>query len=157
MPFTRRQLFALPALAAPAVFAAKLSTDVRVDEVTTEFQDFLYRTPYKFGGREVDRVTMLNVRCRVSTQAGKSAEGSASMSMGNIWAFPGLPYDTTLGAMKALALRLATITRDYKTYAHPLDINHELEPAYLQAAADTSRNSDQRLHASEPLVRTLFC
>ena len=146
MSCTRRQLLAL---VPPALLAAKLSTDVRVDEVTTEFQDFLYRTPYKFGGREVDRVTMLNVRCRVSTQAGKSAEGSASMSMGNIWAFPGLPYDTTLGAMKALALRLATITRDYKTYAHPLDINRELEPAYLQAAADTSRD----LNLAQPIPK----
>ena len=137
MTLPRREFLSL--VAAPAVLAAIPSTDARIEDLTLSFEDFLYRTPYKFGGREVDRVTMLNVRCRLSTQAGKSAEGSASMSMGNIWAFPGLPYDITLNAMKVLAARLATLTRDYRSYAHPLDINHDLEPAWLKAAAEVSR------------------
>jgi L-alanine-DL-glutamate epimerase-like enolase superfamily enzyme len=41
--------------------------------------------------------------------------------------------------MKALALGFATITRGYKEYAHPLDVNHELEPEYLKAAAGMSQ------------------
>ncbi len=149
MSISRRRMLSLPALAAPFLLAAKPATDARVDSLTISFEDFLYRAPYKFGGREVDRVTMLNVRCRLSTKAGKSAEGSSAMSMGNVWAFPGLPYDTTLNAMKVLAARLATLTRDYPGYAHPLDINHNLEPAYLKAAAEVSRE----LNLSQPIPK----
>jgi L-alanine-DL-glutamate epimerase-like enolase superfamily enzyme len=126
-------------LAMPAILAAAPSTAARIDDLQIAFADFRYRAPYKFGGREVDKVTMLNVRCRVSTRSGKSAEGSAAMSMGSVWAFPALPYDTTLAAMKTLADRFARITRDYKDYSHPLDVNHELEPEYLKTAADVSR------------------
>jgi L-alanine-DL-glutamate epimerase-like enolase superfamily enzyme len=131
---TRRTLLAMP-----AILAAAPSTSARIDDLQISFADFRYRAPYKFGGREVDKVTMLNVRCRLSTQSGKSAEGSAAMSMGNVWAFPALPYDTTLTAMKMLAERFARVTRDYKQYAHPLDVNHELEPEYLKIAAEVSR------------------
>ena len=128
-------------LAMPAFLAAAPSTDARIDELTIAFQDYRYRAPYKFGGKEVDRVTMLNVHCRLSTRAGKSAEGGASMSMGNVWSFPapGCDYDVTLGAMKSLAEKIARITRGYTEYAHPLDVNHALEPEYLKAAAETSR------------------
>jgi L-alanine-DL-glutamate epimerase-like enolase superfamily enzyme len=125
----------------PAILAAAPSTDARIDELTFAFQDYRYRSPYKFGGKEVDRVTMLNVRCRLSTRGGKSAEGGASMSMGNVWSFPapGLDYDVTLGAMKSLAEKIVRITRGYTAYAHPLDVNHALEPEYLKAAVDVAR------------------
>jgi L-alanine-DL-glutamate epimerase-like enolase superfamily enzyme len=134
MSISRRGFIAMPAL-----LLAAQSTDARIDELTFSFEDFQYRAPYKFGGKEVDRVTMLNVHSRLSLKNGKSATGFASMSMGNIWAFPALPYDTTLGAMKTLADRIASITRGFREYAHPLDVNHQLEPEYLKAAADVSR------------------
>ena len=80
------------------------STDVRIGEVRHGYEDHLYRAPYKFGGRVVDRVTILNVRCRVTTRDGKTAWGFGSMTLGNMWAFPSrtMSYDQTLGAMKAL-------------------------------------------------------
>jgi L-alanine-DL-glutamate epimerase-like enolase superfamily enzyme len=125
----------------PAVLAAAPSTDARIDELRIAFEDYRYRAPYKFGGNSVDRVTLLNVRCRLSTKAGKSAEGGASMSMGNVWSFPApnIPYDTTLAAMKTLAAKIADITRGFTGYAHPLDVNHALLPEYLKAASETSR------------------
>ena len=126
-------------LAMPAFFLSARSTDARIDDLSIDFADFAYRAPYKFGGKEVDRVTMLNVKCTLSLKNGKSASGAASMSMGNIWAFPGLPYDTSLNAMKVLAGRIAAITKSYRQYAHPLDVDHELAPEYLKAAADVSR------------------
>ncbi len=128
-------------LAMPAILAAAPSTDARIDELTFAFQDYRYRAPYKFGGKEVDRVTMLNVRCRLSTRGGKSAEGGASMSMGNVWSFPapGLDYDVTLAAMKSLAEKIVRITRGYTAYSHPLDVNHALEPEYLKAAVEVAR------------------
>ncbi len=133
---TRRQFFGSPAL-----LAATLGTDARIEEVSIGFEDFRYRAPYKFGGREVDRVTMLNVHCRLRLKNGKSAQGYGSMPLGNVWSFPtpGVPYETTLGAMKELARRIARVTQSYAEFAHPLDMNRALEPEYLKAAAEASR------------------
>lgn len=128
-------------LAMPFFIPAPRSTDARIDDIRIDFQDYLYRAPYKFGGKEVDRVTMLNVHSRLSTKDGKSAAGFAAMPLGNVWSFPApdIPYDTTLAAMKTLAGKIAALTRDFREYAHPLDVNYVLEPEYLKAAAETTR------------------
>jgi len=159
---TRRR-FLQAAAAAPlasrslpgVTIASPLSTDVRIDEVRYGYQDYVYRAPYKFGGRVVDRVTLLNVRCRVATRSGTSAVGFGSMTMGNMWAFPSktMPYDTTLDAMKALAGRIAAVSGDCKEYGHPLDLNHVLEPEYLKAAAGVS--VDRKLDEPVPKLCTL--
>lgn len=135
----------------PAILAAGKSTDIRVEDVTFGYEDFLYRTPYKFGGRSVDRVTLLNVRCVVRSRDGRVARGFGSMTMGNVWAFPSrlLSYDATLGAMKTLAERIAKITRACSETGHPIDINHVLEPEYLEAAGEVSRE----LKLAEPIPK----
>jgi L-alanine-DL-glutamate epimerase-like enolase superfamily enzyme len=122
------------------------STDIRIDEVIHDYQDYVYRAPYKFGGRVVDRVTLLNVHCRVTTRHGETAWGFGSMTLGNIWAFPSstMSYDTTLHAMKALASRIALLTPDCSEVGHPLDIAHVLEPEYLKAAAQVSAELELR-------------
>jgi L-alanine-DL-glutamate epimerase-like enolase superfamily enzyme len=139
--FSRRQFLGTVAASPLAAAIAKpSSTDIRIDEIRHSYEDFVYRAPYKFGGRVVDRVTLLNVHCRVTTRNGRTARGFGSMTMGNMWAFPSkaMSYDTTLDAMKALAERIARITGDCREVGHPLDLNHVLEPAYLKAAADVS-------------------
>jgi L-alanine-DL-glutamate epimerase-like enolase superfamily enzyme len=130
-------------LAMPAVVTALRSTDARIEEIATDFQDYLHRAPYKFGGREVDRVTLLNVRCRLQTKAGKSARGFACMPLGNVWSFPApdIPYKTTLAAMISLSEKIARILRDFREYAHPLDVNHALEPEFLRAAGEIARET----------------
>jgi L-alanine-DL-glutamate epimerase-like enolase superfamily enzyme len=135
MNMDRRRFLATPALLIPR------RTDAKIDEISATFEDFAYRTPYKFGGREVNRVTVLNVRCRLSLKSGKSAEGFASMPLGNVWSFPapGVPYETTLNAMKVLAEWLIAETKTFKDYAHPMDVNHQLEPQYLKVADLTSK------------------
>jgi L-alanine-DL-glutamate epimerase-like enolase superfamily enzyme len=122
-----------------------------VAEVRHGFEDYVYRAPYKFGGRVVDRVTLLNVRCRVESRAGKTAWGFGSMTLGNMWAFPSrtMSYDVTLGAMKALAARLAALTAGSREVGHPLDLAHVLEPEYLKAAADVSHE----LALDEPMPK----
>ena len=60
-----------------------------------------------------------------------------------------MAYDTTLQAMKTLAGRIAGITRNFREYTHPLDVNHQLEPEYLKAAADVS----QELRLSIPIPK----
>ena len=121
--------------------AATKATDIRVDEVTYSFEDYKYRTPIKFGGTEVDRVTLLNVNATVRNAAGKVVKGFGSMPLGNVWSFPSktMPYDKTLNAMKVLAARMAKITNGYKEFGHPVDINWDLEPLYLKAAEEVSR------------------
>jgi L-alanine-DL-glutamate epimerase-like enolase superfamily enzyme len=122
----------------PAVVSRR-HTDVRIVEVSHAFQNFHYRAPYKFGGREVDRVTLLNVDCRVRTAAGREAWGFGSMTLGNAWSFPAVPQDVGLPAMQALAGALAALTGECQDAGHPLDLFRVLEPAYLAAAGRVSR------------------
>jgi L-alanine-DL-glutamate epimerase-like enolase superfamily enzyme len=135
MTISRRDFLGAMA-AAPLALTAPRSTDIRIDEVRHSYQDYIYRAPYKFGGRVVDRVTLLNVHCRVTTRNGKTARGFGSMTMGNMWAFPSktMTYDQTLDAMKGLAERIARLTNECKDVGHPLDLNHVLEPEYVKAA-----------------------
>jgi L-alanine-DL-glutamate epimerase-like enolase superfamily enzyme len=122
-----------------------------IDDVTFDFEEFRYRTPYKFAGKEVDRATILNVRCVARLADGRSVHGFGSMPMGNVWSFPSerMSYDKTLGAMKALAERVRNITADFKQTAHPIDINVALEPEYLKAADEVSH----RLQLEEPIPK----
>lgn len=119
---------------------AASSKGVRIENVSISFEDFHYRAPYRFGGRDVDRVTLLNVAMTVRPRSGRLARGVGSMTMGNVWAFPSktMSYDTTLGAMKALAARIRTIMANYNEYAHPVEVNARLEPAFLKAASEVS-------------------
>ncbi|MCP5119693.1 MAG: mandelate racemase/muconate lactonizing enzyme family protein, partial [bacterium] len=141
MKLTRRA-FLRTAAAAPVFIGCSTSsgTDVRVDEISFEYEDYLYRTPIKFGGSVLDRVTLINVNCEVSAADGKKAAGFGSMPLGNIWAYPSteMPYETTLNAMKKLAERISKITGDYTELGHPVDLNVAVEPAYLKAAEEVS-------------------
>jgi L-alanine-DL-glutamate epimerase-like enolase superfamily enzyme len=144
----------VPALRGAALAAPK-STDVRIAEVRHGYEDYVYRAPYKFGGRVVDRVTLLNVRCRVETRGGRSGWGFGSMTLGNMWAFPSrtMSYDVTLGAMKELAGRIARIAGAGGETGHPLDLALVLEPEYLRAAAAVSR--ERKLDEPIPKLCTL--
>ena len=115
-------------------------TDIRVREMSFSYEDFTYRTPIKFGGTVLDRATILNVDCVVSTLDGRSAKGFGSMPLSNVWAFPSqtMPYEVTLGAMKALAERICKIAADAKTAGHPIDLQVQIEPDYLRAGAEVS-------------------
>jgi L-alanine-DL-glutamate epimerase-like enolase superfamily enzyme len=126
-------------------------TDIRIEEVSHSYEDFLYRTPIKFGGIAVDRVTLLNVECRVRTVAGKTARGFGSMPLGNVWSFPSrvLNYDATLAAMKALAGRVAQIAGSCRETGHPIDLGCLLEPEYERAAEQVTRE----LQLAEPIPR----
>jgi L-alanine-DL-glutamate epimerase-like enolase superfamily enzyme len=116
-------------------------TDIRVEDVSFGYEDFLYRVPIKFGGTTVDRATLLNVDCVVRTGAGRAARGFGSMPLGNVWSFPSrrLGYDETLGAMKALAGRVRDLTAACTEAGHPIDLTHALEPDYHKAAHEVTR------------------
>jgi L-alanine-DL-glutamate epimerase-like enolase superfamily enzyme len=116
------------------------STDVRIESVAHHYEDFLYRTPIKFGGAVLDRVTLLNVECSVRTVGGKIGRGVGSMPLGNVWSFPSrvLGYDATLMAMKALVERIGHIVGDCKEIGHPIDLAWTLEPEYHKAATEVT-------------------
>lgn len=109
---------------------------IRLKEVAISFEDFMYRSPVKFRASIVDRVTLLNVNVHVESNDGRKATGFGSMPLGNVWSFPSatLRYDQTLDAMKQMATKFATITESYRGTADPIEINHHLEPLYLEAA-----------------------
>jgi len=131
------------------------SAGIAVADIGFSFEDFQYRTPLKFGGTVVDRVTLLNVNCTVKTAQGKTAKGFGSMPLGNVWSFPSqdMSYETTLNAMKALAGRIAKVTSGLKQYGHPIDLNQTAEPGYLDAAAAVSK--EIRLTHAIPKLCTL--
>jgi L-alanine-DL-glutamate epimerase-like enolase superfamily enzyme len=146
-------LVAVPLLRyAPALHVPK-PTDIRIAEVVHGFEEFRYRAPYQFGGRTVDRVTLLNVTCRVRTRTGKEAWGFGSMTLGNAWAFPAASEDAGLGAMKALADGLRPVTAACDEEGHPIDLWRALEPQYLRTA-DTLSPS-RTLPAPIPKLCTL--
>jgi L-alanine-DL-glutamate epimerase-like enolase superfamily enzyme len=137
-----RRAFLRAAAVSPLIGCRKsAASGIRIREVGFRYEDFLYRTPIKFGGLVLDRVTLLNVDCVIEDAGGRTAKGFGSMPLGNIWSFPSrkMPYEATLGAMKALAGRISKITGAYKETGHPIDINWALEPEYLKAADEVSR------------------
>ena len=124
-------------------------TDIRIRDITIDTEDWLYRSPIKFGGVALDRGTVLNVHCTVETRTGNLATGFGSMPLGNVWAYPSktMKYDQTLAAMKAVVGRVHAITLAYREYGHPIDITHALEPAYHRAAAEEAK----RLATPDPI------
>lgn len=125
------------------------TADIRLESVTIAYDEHRYRAPYKFGGVPVDRATILNVTAMVRTRGGKLVKGFGSMPLGNVWAFPSrvLDYNATLGAMRALAERMAPLTGEYREWGHPIEINHQLEPEYLKAAGAVT----QELKLAQPI------
>ena len=126
-------------------------SDIRIEDVAFDYQDFLYRTPIKFGGVALDRVTILNVNATVRTVAGKTARGFGSMPLGNVWSFPSrvLSYDQSLAAMKALADRFRKLFAECRKVGHPIDIYHLLEPELFRIAGEAT----QELKLAEPIPK----
>jgi L-alanine-DL-glutamate epimerase-like enolase superfamily enzyme len=153
-----RALAAAPLLAAcrpPRAPAGHVSrpTDVRIVEVQHDFQQFRYRAPYMFGGRQVAETTLLNVHCRLRTGDGREARGFGSMTLGNAWAFPAASHEVGLSALRTLADRLAAVTRACDDRGHPLDLGMALEPAFDRASAQLS--GELKLPAPIPPLATL--
>ena len=124
-------------------------TDIRVRDVAYDYEDYRYRSPIKFGGVALDRVTILNVRVEVETRGGAVASGFGSMPLGNVWAFPSrkLSYDDTLSAMKVLVAAFWETTEGFTEFGHPVELGHALEPRFLAHLGPVERE----LNLAEPI------
>lgn len=130
-------------------------TDITIKEVRWDTEDYLYRTPIKFGGVVLNRVTLLHVQLEVISPQGRRAVGRGAMPLGNVWAFPSrsLTYDMTLGAMRELAAEIASIYLESKIAAHPLEITWQLETEILKSTHEVALRLG--LHESIPELAAL--
>lgn len=106
---------------------------VRVLGVNYSFEDHVYRTPIKFGGVALDRVTLLNVELHAEMAGGTVCQqvGKGSMPLGNVWAWPSkvLNYKQTLDGMILASEAVAHIYRTASLgHVHPIRFTHTLEP-----------------------------
>ncbi|HEY0549189.1 MAG TPA: hypothetical protein VGF13_06270, partial [Verrucomicrobiae bacterium] len=130
---------------------SRKKSDIRIDHISFDYDEHIFRAPVGFAGTVVKRATMVTVRCAVRTAGGKVASGFGSMPFNHAFSFPSekLLDETKNNAMKALAAELMKVTGAYQESGHPLDINWDLAPLYLKAAADVS----ERLRLADPIPR----
>ncbi|HZO83774.1 MAG TPA: enolase C-terminal domain-like protein [Verrucomicrobiae bacterium] len=131
--------------------AVKKQSDIRIERVSYSYDEHLFRAPVGFAGAVVDRATIVTVKCSVHTAAGKVASGFGSMPFNHTFSFPSkkISAETKNDAMKALAAELAKVTGSYQEFGHSLDINWDLAPLNLKAAAAVS----ERLRLSDPIPK----
>ena len=115
-------------------------TDIRIREVSFDFEQHQYRTPLKFGGVPTDHCILFNVKMVVETRDQKIGHGFGSMPLGNVWAFPPryVPFEQSLSAMKQLAEQSVAKTREHQLIAHPLDHSEILEPVFTELSKQIS-------------------
>jgi len=130
---------------------AKKETDIRIERVSHRFEEHEFRTPLKFALAVINRQTMLTVNCTVRTAAGKMAEGFGTLPLNYTFTYPSkkLSEEARLGAMKTLAEEIVKVTAACQDPGHPIELNWELAPLYLKAAAEVS----QRLKLADPIPK----
>jgi L-alanine-DL-glutamate epimerase-like enolase superfamily enzyme len=126
-------------------------SDVRIEQITQSYDEHIFRVPVGFAGALADRASVVTVKCSVRTAGGKVARGFGTMPFNHIFSFPSkkMTNETKNNAMKALALEIAKVTGAYQESGHPLDINWDLAPLYLKAAAEVS----ERLRLADPIPK----
>jgi len=131
--------------------ASRKKSDIRIDHISFDYDEHIFRAPVGFAGAVVDRATMVTVRCSVRTAGGKVAGGFGSMPFNHTFSFPSkkMTSETKNDAMKALATELAKVTGSYRELGHPIEINWDLAPLYFKAAAEVS----ERLHLADPIPK----
>jgi L-alanine-DL-glutamate epimerase-like enolase superfamily enzyme len=135
-----------------AILTANTKTsDVRIERISCSYEEHVFRAPLKFARTVVNRATLLTVNCTVRTRTGKTATGFGTMPLNFAFSFPSgkVSEQARLEAMKRLAAEIAQITGTYEGFGHPIDINWELAPHYLKAAAEVTR----RLQLADPIPK----
>lgn len=132
------------------------ATDVRILDAVCSFEPVAFRAPLKFGGRILDKTSLINVEVTVEKQDGNHATGFGSMPVGNIWSWPTekLTGDQTEQATKEFAERIVSMASEIPHYGHPLELMFDLNEEYshLGKTIVTSHNFDEEFPALAQLV-----
>lgn len=125
------------------------STDITIIEARCTFESTPFRSPLKFGGRVMDRGTLINVELTVGTRNKRTESGFGSMPLAGVWAWPSSVVSVDQGeeAMKAFAEEIVELATDYPDYAHPIDIAEMFAGEYDHLA----KQLQQRLKLAEPI------
>jgi L-alanine-DL-glutamate epimerase-like enolase superfamily enzyme len=131
---------------------SKPSLKIRSCQIS--FQDYAYRSPMKFGGKVVDRATVLQVQLEAEG-SGRTALGTAAMPLGNAWSWPSkaLGFDGTMDLMKDLAEKCRQVVAHYGDQSHPLQIGMELQAEFGHASLALAR--EKNLSESIPKLCTV--
>ena len=115
---------------APA-YAAGRATDARIAEIETAFEDYLLPRPIQVRRQGGGSRHAAQRALRGGDEGRKIGGRVRRHAAGQCVVVPvrTMTYDTTLGAMKELARRLGALTRGYKEYGHPIDINTRSSPS----------------------------
>ena len=128
---------------------ARKSSDIRIEEVSFGYEDYVYRAPVGFAGAVMDRATLITVHCTVRSRAGKVARGFGTIPFNHIFSFPSqkLSHEQKNEAMKALAAEMAQVMRRCREFGHPIELSWLLGFAYGVAAKGVSKE----LNLPEPI------
>jgi L-alanine-DL-glutamate epimerase-like enolase superfamily enzyme len=131
--------------------ASRKKSDIRIDHISFGYDEHIFRAPVGFAGALADRASIITVKCSVRTAGGKVASGFGTIPFNHIFSFPSkrMTNETKNNAMKALAVEIAKVTGAYQEFAHPIDVNRDLAPLYLKAAAEVS----ERLRLADPIPK----
>ena len=132
---------------------------MKIRSVEIEFQDFDYRTPIKFGGRVLDKITLLNVKiiAELINRRERVAEGLGSMPLCTTWGWPSqkLNNEQTLLATKRQAEKIQQIMNKYDEAGHPIEIAYDLSKSWYQAGIEASRELEYP--EQMPKLNSLVC
>ncbi len=115
-----------------------LPTDISILDARVSYEQHNYRTPMKFGGVAVTNCVVLNVTVGVRTRDGREAEGTGSMPLSAIWAWPSktITEPERVKAMQSLSEKIAGMIPSANLCAHPIELSHQLEPEILKLAGN---------------------
>jgi L-alanine-DL-glutamate epimerase-like enolase superfamily enzyme len=118
------------------------STDIAIREIKTARVKYNYRTPIKFGGREVKDVVVLQTKVVVESRGtGKLTTGYGEMTLGNVWAWPSRKLNASLTLLPLINLfeRICASATEYREFAHPLRLTTDLTTSHHVLAEEVAR------------------
>jgi len=128
------------------------STDIQIVQTSCTTQEFAYRSPMKFGGRVVRDVVILDATVTVLSRSGQTGTGFGSMTMGNIWAWPGGKTDPadTLDTMIRFGKEVVREAENFREFGHPLELTYDFAKRYETFAYSRNVMADS---APEPMPK----
>jgi len=115
-------------------------TDVKVKDISIEYEEFEYRTPFKFGASIATHCVYSTCTVVLEDGGGKTASGTGALPMGTSWGWPSKKMD-----LKARREPLLEVQSEFGkrmleagVSGHPMDIAHEVKPVIeeLRGAAN---------------------